>query len=42
MLKQLGYNNLDDLTNAAVPDNIKLGRDLHIGDVLAVYLKVRL
>jgi len=37
MLKQLGYNNLDDLTNAAVPENIKLNRDLHIDTPLSEY-----
>ena len=28
MLKELGYRNLDELTNAAVPDDIKLNRDM--------------
>ena len=28
MLKELGYRSLDELTNAAVPDDIKLNRDL--------------
>jgi len=33
MLKQLGYAPLDELTNAAVPDNIKLNRDLLLGNI---------
>merc|ERR1719357_838130 len=30
MLKQLGFMNLDELTNAAVPDDIKLNRDMQL------------
>merc|ERR1719320_762490 len=30
MLKQLGFRNLDELTNAAVPENIQLGRLLDL------------
>jgi len=37
MLKQLGFTNLDELTNAAVPDDIKLNRDLHIDTPLSEY-----
>ena len=37
MLRQLGYTSLDDLTNAAVPDDIKLNRDLRLDDPLSEY-----
>jgi len=37
MLKQLGFVNLDDLTNSAVPDNIKLNRDLLLDEPLSEY-----
>jgi len=37
MLKQLGYGNLDELTDAAVPDNIKLNRELLITQPLSEF-----
>ena len=37
MLKQLGYTSLDELTDAAVPDDIKLNRDLAIDEPLSEY-----
>ena len=37
MLKQLGYASLDELTDAAVPDDIKLNRDLTLDDPLSEY-----
>ena len=37
MLKQLGYASLDELTDAAVPDDIKLNRDLALDDPLSEY-----
>ena len=39
MLKQLGYASLDELTNAAVPDNIKLNRDLLLGKINKIKTK---
>jgi len=41
MLKQLGYSNLDELTNAAVPDNIKLNREMHIDVPLSEYEAIK-
>ena len=37
MLKQLGYASLDELTDAAVPDDIKLNRDLALDEPLSEY-----
>lgn len=37
MLKKLGYGTLDELTSAAVPDNIKLNRDLLIDQALSEF-----
>ena len=37
MLKQLGFSSLDDLTNTAVPDDIKLNRDLILDEPLSEY-----
>jgi len=37
MLKPLGFMNLDELTNAAVPDDIKLNRDLLIDAPLSEF-----
>lgn len=37
MLKKLGYGTLDELTSAAVPDNIKLNRELHIDQALSEF-----
>ena len=37
MLKQLGFTSLDDLTNTAVPDDIKLNRDLILDEPLSEY-----
>jgi len=37
MLKQLGYTSLDELTDAAVPDDIKLNRDLTLDEPLSEY-----
>ena len=37
MLKQMGFMSLDELTNAAVPDDIKLNRDLQIDQPLSEF-----
>jgi glycine dehydrogenase len=37
MLKRLGYESLDQLTDAAVPDSIKLKKDLAIGKGISEY-----
>jgi len=37
MLKQLGYRDLDELTGAAVPDDIKLNRDMLLDTPLSEY-----
>jgi len=37
MLKQLGFSSLDELTNTAVPDDIKLNRDLILDEPLSEY-----
>ena len=37
MLKRLGYETLDQLTDAAVPDSIKLKRDLNLSKGLSEY-----
>ena len=37
MLKQLGYTSLDELTDAAVPDDIKLNRDLRLDEPLSEF-----
>jgi len=37
MLKKLGYGSLDELTSAAVPDNIKLNRELLIDQALSEF-----
>ena len=37
MLKQLGYSSLDELTDSAVPDDIKLNRDLAIDEPLSEF-----
>ena len=37
MLKQLGYTSLDKLTDAAVPDDIKLNRDLRLDEPLSEF-----
>ena len=37
MLKQLGFTSLDELTNTAVPDDIKLNRDLILDEPLSEY-----
>ena len=37
MLKQLGYTSLDELTDAAVPDDIKLNRDLALDEPLSEF-----
>ena len=37
MLKQLGFSSLDDLTNTAVPDDIKLNRDLALDEPLSEF-----
>ena len=36
-MKQLGYASLDELTDAAVPDDIKLNRDLALDEPLSEY-----
>ena len=37
MLKQMGFMSLDELTNAAVPDDIKLNRNLQIDQPLSEF-----
>ena len=36
-MKQLGFSSLDELTDAAVPDDIKLNRDLALDEPLSEY-----
>ena len=37
MLKQLGFSSLDEMTDTAVPDDIKLNRDLILDEPLSEY-----
>ncbi len=41
MLKKLGYESLDQLTDAAVPDNIKLKRDLKLSPAISEVEAIR-